>query len=511
MSSIRPLITVIILTAVGAFLYVKINEAPLRPVPSAMQSTAQLTSEGVPPLDLKPSVAADAKVTTPAPNAPSIAPQWPGPMDEKPPQTTTNSNTTRADTVAAPELPPIPELPALPELPPIPGATDSPPASSVANARSNTQLGGNANVKPNDMAEKSATTRPAADSGGLSRGEAASATPQSEHDTAAENAMAAMGLTPQPNVGPAAAAPTAPSQSTAPSSSAPAATDRYGLGGSATALGSPSSPAGSTLPPASAAPASATPSTARSFASAWPAIDAALQKGELARAHQLLSQWYGDASLTPVEAQQVDKLLSQLAGTVIYSTEHRLEPPYIVRQGETLESIAKQHDVPWQLLAKINSIPPAEPLRPGQQLKVVRGPFEGVLDLRRSQLSLKLDGRYAGRFTISAPADAAFPPGEWRVVDKPAAPVARQSVYGSAAGSAAVARSLLLASASAAPASPGVQIQIGPAAAAGAVTGEVNGLRTDRAGPPYMVQVSPRDADELVDILSVGSRVVILR
>ena len=48
----------------------------------------------------------------------------------------------------------------------------------------------------------------------------------------------------------------------------------------------------------------------------------------------------------------MESLLGQLAGTVIYSTEHQLEPARVVKPGETLETIAKEYNVPWQLLGE---------------------------------------------------------------------------------------------------------------------------------------------------------------
>jgi LysM repeat protein len=200
-----------------------------------------------------------------------------------------------------------------------------------------------------------------------------------------------------------------------------------------------------------------------------------------------------------------------LAGTVIYSTEHRLEPPYTVRPGETLEDIARQHNVPWQLLGKINSVPQASQLRPGQQLKVVRGPFEGELDLQRNLLALKIDGRYAGKFPISAPPDVSLPPGSWVVQEKPTAPATQASVYGATDPSrVAVSRSILLRNATATAANPGVPVQIGAGPGADAAASAMNDLRTN--GPtPLLIKVSPRDAEELSDILSVGSRIVIRR
>ena len=136
---------------------------------------------------------------------------------------------------------------------------------------------------------------------------------------------------------------------------------------------------------------------ASSFAASWPAIQSALDRRDLKQAHQLLSKWHGNESLTAAETEKVESLLSQLAGTVIYSTEHQLEPARVVKPSETLDAISKEYNVPSQLLAKINGIQPTDQLQPGRQLKVVRGPFAAVVDLHRSELTLTVDDRYAGQ------------------------------------------------------------------------------------------------------------------
>ena len=140
--------------------------------------------------------------------------------------------------------------------------------------------------------------------------------------------------------------------------------------------------------------------------------------GELSQALLLLSDWYGDPSLSPEEKQEVDSLLSQLAGSVVYSTEHRLEPPYLVQANERLEDIAKQYNVPWQLLAKINGIDRPDALQPGQKLKVVRGPFSALIDLSDRQMTLMLDRRYAGKFAVDIDPQATVEEGNWSVEQK---------------------------------------------------------------------------------------------
>jgi len=136
-----------------------------------------------------------------------------------------------------------------------------------------------------------------------------------------------------------------------------------------------------------------------------------LAKGEaeFAAVHLELSRLYGDPILTPEESRQLTELLDQLAGTVIYSRRHLLEPPYVVKPGDSLQSIAQRYNVPWKLLAKINGVLDPERLQPGSQLKVVRGPFEALVSLERFELTLVLGGRYAGRFPIGIGRDAPSP------------------------------------------------------------------------------------------------------
>ncbi len=217
------------------------------------------------------------------------------------------------------------------------------------------------------------------------------------------------------------------------------------------------------------------------FAAARTAIDAATARGDLKQAHLLLSNWYGDRSLTPEETADVDTLLSQLAGTVIYSTEHRLESPHHVALGETLESIAQSYQVPWQLLAKINGIADPRALAPGQSLKVLRGPFSAVVDVERQELALMVADRYAGRFTVKTEGEAARD-GEWVVTQK---------------------------SASDSAGNPAKQVVLGSGSTTGVlVLGATAENSLDGAGA---LHVSPSDGNDLFDILSIGSKVIIRR
>ncbi len=158
--------------------------------------------------------------------------------------------------------------------------------------------------------------------------------------------------------------------------------------------------------------------SAEKFAAFMQAVRTKLNAGEFTEAHLTLSSIYDNPSVPPERAQEVTDLLDQLAGTVIYSRKHLLEQPYRVRPGDTLERIAEIYKVPWQLLARINGIRDPQRLEPGQELKVVRGPFSALIDLGKYELTLMVEGRYAGRFPIGVGSDHATLEGSYIVRDK---------------------------------------------------------------------------------------------
>ena len=74
--------------------------------------------------------------------------------------------------------------------------------------------------------------------------------------------------------------------------------------------------------------------------------------------------------------------------------------------------------MPTQLLANINGLSETAQLAPGTQLKVVRGPFNALISLDRQELTLIVDGRYAGRFAIALGNDPHPRTGEFAVREK---------------------------------------------------------------------------------------------
>lgn len=165
----------------------------------------------------------------------------------------------------------------------------------------------------------------------------------------------------------------------------------------------PSTPEAGDLPAGSNAPGGAVSGRnlgSSAFEAYWRKADQQIKQGQFREALETLSPFYGSSDLTDNDQQKLLNLLDPLAGKVIYSTEHLMEPPYTPRRGETLKDIAVAYDVPWELLRNINGVEDPLALPPGKPLKVVRGPFRAEVVLDKRQLTLFVANLYAGRFDI---------------------------------------------------------------------------------------------------------------
>lgn len=218
-----------------------------------------------------------------------------------------------------------------------------------------------------------------------------------------------------------------------------------------------------------------------------------LDEGKYHDALATLSVFYKSQDLTPEEHRALVDLLDPLAARVVYSREHLIEPAYVVRRNESLNEIAEHYRVPAELLQKINGIDNPEVLVPGTQLKVITGPFRADVDLPNQELTLFLNSLYAGRFPITVGQDPTPVPGEFAVRQKQ---IDRD--YFSVDGHKIAAGD---------PANPfgNVWLDLGREVF---IHGSPLGGADLRRG---CISLSPRDADDVYGILSVGSTVRILR
>ncbi len=229
------------------------------------------------------------------------------------------------------------------------------------------------------------------------------------------------------------------------------------------------------------------------FERGWKEAQLELAGGRPLQAHTVLSHLYTDPRLTVKERRQLQDALDPLAARVIYSTEHLLDQPYFVRRGDSLQAIAEQYRLPWQLLANINSVRDPEFLVPGSKLKVFRGPMRADVDLTTQEITIYWKQLYAGRFPVSIGQDPAPAPGEYEVQEK----LTNRDYVGP--------NGQTIPGGSAQNPYGTVYLGLGRNLA-------IHGAPlADGAPSAGCVSLSPRDAEDVFAILSVGSTVTIRR
>ena len=157
---------------------------------------------------------------------------------------------------------------------------------------------------------------------------------------------------------------------------------------------------------------------ANEFFDAWMSAREQVNNGELKAALKKLSAYQNNSSVSESHHQQLLSTLDYLAAEVIYSRNHHLQPAHLVKDGETVESIAHQFNVPATLLRNINGFRPEVQPASGDEIKVMQGPFRAEVSLTTNELTLFLDDMYAGRFTIKVGTSPAPRAGTFQVQAK---------------------------------------------------------------------------------------------
>ncbi len=142
-------------------------------------------------------------------------------------------------------------------------------------------------------------------------------------------------------------------------------------------------------------------------------------EGQILEAHALLSELYWKHA---EHRELLMDSLQQTSSAIFLTADEQFGEPHFVEYGETLESIGREYEVPWQYLAQLNEVTP-EKLQAGQQLKVVRGPFGAVVDLSRYTLTVHAHGWYVRHYSIGIGRDEKTPTGKFQVQEKLENPV----------------------------------------------------------------------------------------
>jgi LysM repeat protein len=152
---------------------------------------------------------------------------------------------------------------------------------------------------------------------------------------------------------------------------------------------------------------------------------ALVQSGDLVNARAILNEAVLSNSLSPNDIAAAKTQLRDINQTLVFSPKRISGDPFVgsytIKSGETLKKIADQYEVPWEFLARINNISDARKIRAGQTIKVVQGPFHGIINKTAFTMEIYLGspGESGSMFVTSYPVglgkEDSTPSGIWIV------------------------------------------------------------------------------------------------
>jgi lipoprotein-anchoring transpeptidase ErfK/SrfK len=143
-------------------------------------------------------------------------------------------------------------------------------------------------------------------------------------------------------------------------------------------------------------------------------IDRFLQNSDLLRAHRELSMVYW---AKPRWRSAIKERIEKTANAIYFDSEPQFLQPYVVKPNDQFAVFARRYNVPWEYLARLNHVDPKK-IQPGQQLKVIKGPFSAIVELNGFLLTLHAYGYYVRSYAIGIGKDGATPLGKFTVLKK---------------------------------------------------------------------------------------------
>jgi len=129
--------------------------------------------------------------------------------------------------------------------------------------------------------------------------------------------------------------------------------------------------------------------------------------------------------LGPADAENARRMIAEINQTVVFSPKvfdgDEFAVSHTVRSGENLRAIADRHDVPWEIVARVNGMSDPRKLRAGQNLKVLKGPFHAVVSKSKYTMDLYLGSpgergsMYVRSFNVGLGSNDSTPTGSWLV------------------------------------------------------------------------------------------------
>lgn len=218
-------------------------------------------------------------------------------------------------------------------------------------------------------------------------------------------------------------------------------------------------------------------------------IDQLIASGEDVEANFQMSNLYWKR---PEVREQIEERLRKVSYNIYFAPKPHYMDGYVVKPNDVLQRIAKEYNVSWEYLAKLNRTDPKK-IRPGQTLKVIRGPFSAVVDLSDGEITIHSHGHFVHAFPVGFGNDSSTPQGTFKVLDKQRDP----TYYGP---NGVVEHDD--------PQNPLGEYWIDLGDSYG-IHGTIDDTSIGKSGGPGCIRLRNRDIADVYDLLTIGSEVLI--
>lgn len=149
--------------------------------------------------------------------------------------------------------------------------------------------------------------------------------------------------------------------------------------------------------------------------------------GKALDARRTLSQAFFSGHLTGDQEKMLLPIMTELADQTLLQGRFYDGDPYVLRlfveSGDTLSKLAEDKDlrVPWQLLIKINNLPPNGQVKANTSIMAVQGPFHALVSKSRFTMDIYLHRQplpkvFVRRFRVGLGSEGhETPQGRWQV------------------------------------------------------------------------------------------------
>lgn len=166
-------------------------------------------------------------------------------------------------------------------------------------------------------------------------------------------------------------------------------------------------------------------------------IDRSIEQREYKEAHKQLSQIYWNK---PQWRAAIKTRIEMTAEAIYFKPGYHAMPPYTVKYGDLLQTIAKKYGVTWRYLAMLNELRIVKTksgqetvnIQPGQRLKVIKGVetkvvdgvrkkvplFRVSVDLSNRELTLHHSGFFVRKYRIGVGREKRTPIGKFTIQNK---------------------------------------------------------------------------------------------